>query len=114
MKVGSCLFVLLTCGAMSTNVAAADKPKPAVAAAIATPNAKAGKTAAPTANPNPASLPAADQAANSGALAVVAKNAPSISGTGLVRPGTGTGSVGGSAKIVGGSIGGNGVQVKHP
>jgi hypothetical protein len=126
MKVGSCLFALLACGAMSTDVAAADKPKTAVTAgiglkqdsnsqaAIAASNTKAAKATAAITNPSPAAAQAADKAANSAALAVVAKNPPSISGTGLVRPGTGTGSVGGSAKIAGGSIGGNGVQVKHP
>ena len=126
MKVGSYLFALLACGAMSTNVAAADKPKTAVTAgiglkqnsstkaAIAAPNLKAAKTAAPPANPSPAAVPAADQAANSAALAVVAKKAPSISGTGMTRPGTGTGSVGGSAKTSGGAISGNSVQPKHP
>jgi hypothetical protein len=94
---------------MSTNVAAAaDKPK------TATPNTNAAKATAPTANPNPAAVPAADQAANSAALAVAAKNAPSISGTGMIKPGAGTGSVGGSAKTTGAAISGNSVQPKHP
>jgi hypothetical protein len=124
MKMGSWLFVLLACGTMSTNIAAADKPKTAVTAgvglkqdskaAIAASNTNAAKAATAATNPSPAAAQAADKAANSAALAVVAKNAPSISGAGLVRPGTGTGSVGGSAKITGGSIGGNSVQMKHP
>lgn len=115
MKRVSCLFALLACGAVSTNVAAADKPKTAVTPVIATPTPKTVKTAAPpTANPNQAAVPAADQAANSAALVVVAKNPSSVSGTGMTKPGTGTGSVGGSAKIAGGAISGNSVQPKHP
>jgi hypothetical protein len=117
MKVGSCLFALLACGVMSTNVAAADKPKTAVTAGIGLKqesNTRAAKATAPTTNPSPAAVPAADRVANSAALAVVAKNAPSISGTGMMRPGASTASVGGSAKSAGGAISGNSVQPKHP
>ena len=124
MKVGSYLFAVLACATMSTNVGAADKPKTAVTTGIGlkqdsstkAATATAAKTAAPTANPSAAAaaVPAADKAANSAALAVVAKNAPSISGTGMTKPGTGTGSVGGSAKTMGAAISGNSVQPKHP
>jgi hypothetical protein len=117
MKVVSCLLVLLACGAMSTNVAAAEKPKTAVAAGSGLKHDSSTKAAtgtAPTTNSSPAAVPTADQAANSAALAVVAKNAPSISGTGLIRPGSGTGAVGGSAKISTGVISGNSVHLKHP
>jgi hypothetical protein len=124
MRAVSCLFALLACSVVSSSVAAADKPKTAgtagTKAAIATPttpntlNTKAAKTAAPTSNPSPAAVPAADQAANSAALAVATKNGSSVSGTGMTKPGTGTGWVGGAAKVMGGAISGNNVQPKHP
>jgi hypothetical protein len=118
MKVVFCLFALLACSAMSTNVAAADKPKTAVTggtkAVIATPNTKTVKTTAPsTTTPRPAAASTANQAANSAAVAVVAKNGSSVSGIGMTKPGTGTGSVGGAAKITGGAISGNSFQPKH-
>jgi hypothetical protein len=89
MKVGPYLFALLALGAMSTNVAAAEKPKTAVSTATA-----------PTTNSSPAPAQIGD--------------APNISGTGLIRPGSGTGAVGGPAKAAAGVLSGNGVQLKHP
>jgi hypothetical protein len=113
----SCLLALLTCGALSTSVAAADKPKTPVVAGTGikqNSNTKAAIVAPPTTKPGPAALPASDKAANAAALAIVAGNGPSISGTGMVRPGSSTGAVGGSTKISGGAIGGNSVRAKHP
>ena len=54
------------------------------------------------------------KAANAAALGIVAGSGPSISGTGMTRPGSSTGAVGGSTKVSAGAIGGNGVHLKHP
>jgi len=117
MKARSCLFALLTCGALSTSVAAADKPKTPVvpgAGIKQNSNTKAAIVTPPPTKPNSAAVPASDKAANTAALAIVTGSGPSISGTGTMRPGSSTGAVGGSAKVSGGTIGGNAVHLKHP
>jgi hypothetical protein len=55
-----------------------------------------------------------NRAADNTALAIVTKNAPSINGTGFIRPGSSAGSIGGSPKIVAGAISGNSVHLKRP
>jgi hypothetical protein len=119
MKVSSCLFAFLALGAVSTNVASAEKPKTAVAAGTSPKqdsNTKAAAVTAPTTNSGSAAAHVDKQVIGKAALAVVAGNAPSISGTGLMRPGAGTGagSVGGSAKVAGGAVSGNSVHLKRP
>jgi hypothetical protein len=89
MKLSSYLFALLAFGALSTNVAAAEKPKTAVSTGTA-----------PTTNSSPAAAQIGD--------------APNINGTGLIRPGSGTGAVGRPAKAAAGALSGNSVQLKHP
>jgi hypothetical protein len=116
MKARCCWLALLICGDLSTSVAAADKPKaPVVVGAGLKQNSNTKATiVTPPTKPGPAALPTSDKAANTAALAIVAGTGPSISGTGMMRPGSGTGAVGGSAKVSGGVIGGNGVHLKHP
>jgi hypothetical protein len=96
MKVSSYLFALLAFGALSTDVAAAEKPKTDVAAGIGLKrdsNTKAAIGTAPTTQIG---------------------DAPSISGTGLIRPGASTGAVGGPARAAAGVVSGNSVHLKHP
>jgi hypothetical protein len=114
MKARSYLVTLLACGALSTTVAAADKPKTPVVVGVGLKQNSNTKAAIVTPPPNPAAVPASDKAANTAALAIVAGTGPSISGTGTMRPGSSTGAVGGSTKISGGAIGGNSVHLKHP
>jgi hypothetical protein len=78
------------------------------------PNTGAVVSAAPTNSSSPAGAQNNNRAAGNAALVIVARNAPSISGTGLMRPGSGTGSIGGSPRIVAGVISGNSVHLKHP
>ena len=49
----------------------------------------------------------------SGALASPPANGPSIDGTGLIRPGSGAGAVGGAAKVAAGVLSGNSFRPKH-
>jgi hypothetical protein len=70
-------------------------------------NASIGKLSAGT-------PPAGDHGAGAAAVTVVRMNGPSISGTGLTRPGSGTSVIGGPAKIAAGAIGGNSFRPKHP
>jgi hypothetical protein len=70
--------------------------------------------AASTNGSSPAAAQTDNRAAGNAAIVIVAKNAPSISGTGLSRPGSGTSAVGGSPRIVAGVISGNSVHLKHP
>jgi hypothetical protein len=117
MKVGSYLSALLAFGALSTNVAAAEKPRTAVAAGIALKhdsNTKAAIGTAPATNPSPAAAQIGNRALGTATPAVVGGNAPSINGTGMARPGSGTGAVGGPAKAAAGVLNGNSVQLKHP
>ena len=99
------------------------KEPPADASANKAPVSGAAVTnpqpAATTATASPAvnNLPAPqidNHQANGAALAIVAKNSPSINGTGLNRPGVGTTAVTGSPKVVTGVISGNSVHLKHP
>jgi hypothetical protein len=48
------------------------------------------------------------------ALAIVTANAPVVNGTGMMRPGSSGGAVGGSAKVVTGAISGSSFRPKHP
>jgi hypothetical protein len=48
------------------------------------------------------------------ALKIVTANGPSISGTGLVRPGFGSGALGGLAKIAPSGLSGNSFRPRHP
>ena len=48
------------------------------------------------------------------ALAIVTTNSPAVNGTGMIRPGSGGGAVGGPAKVVAGAIGGSSFRPKHP
>jgi hypothetical protein len=80
----------------------------------ACPNPKVVVGAAPTNGSSPPAAPNGNRAADNAALVIVARNGPSISGTGLVRPGSGTGSIGGSPKIAAGIISGNSVHLKRP
>jgi len=47
-------------------------------------------------------------------LAIATMGGPSINGSGMIRPGSGTGAVGGAAKIAAGVIGGSSFRPKHP
>jgi hypothetical protein len=78
------------------------------------PNPKVVVGAAPTNGSSPPAIPNGNRAADNVALVIVARNGPSISGNGLVRPGSGTGSIGGSPKIAAGIISGNSVHLKRP
>ncbi|MGO8911148.1 MAG: hypothetical protein ACLQDM_17765 [Bradyrhizobium sp.] len=78
------------------------------------PNAGAVVGAAPANSSSAAGAPNDHRAAGAAALVIVARNAPSISGTGLMRPGAGTSAIGGTPKIATGIISGNSVHLKHP
>jgi hypothetical protein len=86
----------------------------ATSAPVHDPNTGAVVGAAPTNSSSPAGARNDNRAAGAAALVIVARNAPSITGTGLIRPGSGTGSIGGSPKFAAGVISGNNVHLKHP
>ena len=46
-------------------------------------------------------------------LAIITTSGPSINGTGMIRPGAGTGAAGGTAKITAGVISGSSFRPKH-
>jgi hypothetical protein len=48
------------------------------------------------------------------ALTIVTANSPAVNGTGMIRPGSSSGAVGGPAKVVTGAIGGSSFRPKHP
>jgi hypothetical protein len=54
-----------------------------------------------------------NHASSTAALKIVTANGPSVSGTGMIRPGSGVGAVGGPAKITAGAISGSSFRPKH-
>ena len=83
-------------------------------APVSDPSTKAANGPAPTNSATPATTPTDKRTIGNAALVVVTKNAPSINGTGMMRPGAGTGVVGGPAKITAGVVSGNSIHLKHP
>jgi len=68
----------------------------------------------PPINPPSGATQIGNHAAGSTALAIVTTSGPSINGTGMIRPGSGTGAVGGAAKIASGVVSGSSFRPKHP
>jgi hypothetical protein len=66
----------------------------------------------PAISPSPTQL--VNHPSKTPALAIVTTNSPAVNGTGMIRPGSGGGAVGGQAKIVGGAINGSAFRLKHP
>jgi hypothetical protein len=112
--------------AQHPNSATGNAPATANAPAPTTGSAPPGSTAIgphtkPLAGNGPASSSGTggatqigSHAPGSAALAIAATSGPSINGTGMIRPGSSTGAIGGTAKILAGVIGGNGFRPKHP
>ena len=100
----------------AANVNSSKAPDPPPASGAAIPNSKpaAATGVAAPASSNPPAPQTDNRQANGAALAIVTKNALSINGTGLNRPGVGTTAVTGSPKVVAGVISGNSVHLKHP
>jgi hypothetical protein len=70
--------------------------------------------AKPPTNPPSGANQIGNHASGTTALAIAATSGPSINGTGMIRPGVGTGAVGGTAKIASGVISGSSFRPKHP
>ena len=68
----------------------------------------------PPINPPSGTTQTGSHAAGTTALAIVTTSGPSINGTGMTRPGSGTGAVGGSPKIASGVVSGSSFRPKHP
>jgi hypothetical protein len=74
-------------------------------------------TGAPIHDPNADRLPGKDpvnRPSSGPAFAVATSNGMGIGGTGFIRPGSGAGTLGGSARITPGVISGNNVHLKRP
>jgi hypothetical protein len=91
---------------------------PATAAVPATnpapPNNNAVAGTAPTTNPNPAAPQIVNHPVGPANPAPVARDAAVVTGTGIARPGSSAGAIGGPPKIVAGIISGNSVHLKRP
>lgn len=83
-------------------------------AASRDPNAKAVIGNVPVMNLNAGAVQTGNHAFGTAALTIVSGTGPNISGTGLNRPASVTGAIGGPAKSAVGIISGNRVRLKHP
>jgi hypothetical protein len=97
--------------ALATRSVVGSAPVPATNPAPPSNNAVAGT--APATNPGPAAPHFGNHAVGAATPTVVARDT-GISGTGLARPGSSAGAIGGSPKIVAGIISGNSVHLKRP
>jgi hypothetical protein len=83
-------------------------------AIIHDPSTKAPGGNVPVVNSSPGAPQIGNHASGTAALAIVTARGPSINGTGMIRPGSGAGVIGGPAKIAGGFISGSSFRPRHP
>ena len=102
--------------ALAIRSAIGSPPAPAAVPATnpAPPSNNAVAAPVSTTSPGPAAPHFGNHAVGAASTAVVARDTGIISGTGLARPGSSAGALGGSPKIVAGIISGNSVHLRRP